>query len=213
MNFGRSIRGKEAVDNGEAPASVVARWIGNGCSAGWILRHCENSSWHHSNVRRTADGTPTDYYQREAVLARWLLANFAARHDDAAAARRLPALFTLARNWDCSIAHAYHQSDYDDPLDVDELAELLGDVPPHRVERPAVVVESLGRVNLTKREYDRKRGRYVAVERTLTIDGACYKGDWLTWTKTLRTFPQDHWVEASCRCKRDSIIKIEQAEK
>jgi len=210
MNFGRSIRGKEAVENGEAPASVVAGWIKNGCTAAWIAANCEPSSWHHCNVKRVADGAPTDFFESNGVMVRWLLANFAARHDDPVAARRLPGLFRRAKKWGVALGDAINLRRVD--VDAEDLADLFASIPSPRTAKPQIEIESIGQVRLTKREYTRERGSYRPIEVEETVDGAAYKGNWLTWTHVLRTYPEQHFVEKKGRCKRDSIIELERIE-
>lgn len=100
MVYGRSIRACEAIENGEGPASVVARWISNGCSAAWIARYTTAASWHHVQANLGGDGRPCDFYDRGRVLAAWLSANLVAAHKgDRTACRRIPALRALRVAW------------------------------------------------------------------------------------------------------------------
>ena len=101
MNFGTSVNGRRARDDGRGPASWCAAAVGHGVAAAWIKHHLAPSEWHHSQAGLGGDGAPVDYFDRGEVLAAWLAANWAAaRAGNDTARRRLPELRQLRRAWE-----------------------------------------------------------------------------------------------------------------
>lgn len=165
MNYGTSINGRNAQSEGRAPASTVAKWIGNGITAAWIAKHVASNEWHHSQANLGGNGKPVVYYSREDTLALWLTSNFAARHQSAAAKRRLPNLLRLARVW--------------------ELMGCIGELPtaaPLAGKKAKAEVEVLGTIDLTRRQYAKSSRGYRPEESTLRVEGAEWRGEWLVWT-------------------------------
>lgn len=160
MNFGTSRNGRNAKSEGRAPASTVAKWIGNGLTADWIARHVGSSEWHHSQANLGGDGRPTDYFDRTDAIAAWLAANFAARNASRTARKRCKALVAIAREFG-----------------VDSLPEAK----PLPVKKAKLAETIIGTADLTKREYSRSRGRYRPEEVTIRVRNAAWRGEWLVW--------------------------------
>ena len=179
-HYGRSRRGDEAIECGRGPASMTAARIGHGCPAAWIAENVNSTEWHHCNTGRRADGMPVNFYEFQACWSAWFAANWhAGRAGNAVAARRARAMRAGRPRDDvrgCEVADA-----------------LRGPVKPLPTGG-APAGEHVGAARLTRRAYERTRGRYVPYETTCEIEGAEYRGEWLVWQ--------------GGRCKRDSVIGL-----
>jgi len=177
MNFGRSLAARQAIADGRWPASRVAVEVGHGCTSAWVLKHVASYEWHHVQANLGGDGRPTNFYMPEDVLAAWLAANWhAARSGNKVAARRLPGLRTLRRDWG---------------VEAQVVAYALAEAPAP-VAREKIVPVPAGDLWVTRRVYERTRGRYVPDEVVDLAPAAEYRGAWLVW--------------AGGRCKRDSVL-------